>query len=190
MAAHLGNPHLGFNALRLMGYDLILIRAGMPRFARKPRRKNLRYYDAIENTIFISASSLPENYKGRILETLQSNKIILYYGDTKEGRKKEKVDFLGREMGFPTGIMHLAHQEKAAIIPFIHLYQNGKITLVFKEPIDDNWKEGKNGYNQIVGDFAKILESYIVDQPQQYFGIYGPTVLSDYYNFHRNGAAS
>ncbi len=185
MAGHFGNPHLGFNALRVMGYDLILIRAGKPRSASKPNRKKFRYYDAVENTIFISSSSLPENYKGRIVETLQSNKIILYYGDTKEGRKKEKVDFLGSKVGFSTGVMHLANQTKAVIIPFIHLYQNGKITLIFKEPIDDNWKEGERGYRRIVEGFATILESYILDQPQQYFGIYGPTVLSDYYSSYR-----
>lgn len=190
MTGHFGNPQLGYNAVRMLGYDLILIKGGAPRSVRKPRRKKFRYVDAIENTIFISASSLPENYKGRILETLRSGKIINYYGDTKEGRKKEKISFLGREIGFPTGIIPLAHQAQAAIIPFIHLYRNGKITLIFKEPIDDNWKEGEKGYRRIVEGFSKILESYILDQPQQYFGIYGPTVLSDYYLSYRNGGAS
>jgi lauroyl/myristoyl acyltransferase len=191
ITGHFGSPQLGYNALRVMGYDLILIKGGAPRVAQKRRHHKFRYFDAVEKTIFISASSLPENYKGRILETLQSGKIILYYGDTKEGRKKEKIVFLNREVGFPTGIIPLAHQAKAAIIPFIHLYQNGKIALIFQEPIDNHWKEGEGGYRRIVEDFAKILESYIIDQPEQYFGIYGPTVLSDYYSsYYRNGRTS
>jgi KDO2-lipid IV(A) lauroyltransferase len=190
MTGHFGNPQLGYNALRMLGYDVILIKGGAPRSARKSRRKKFRYVDIIENTVFISASSLPENYRGRILETLQSNKIIHYYGDTKEGRKKENVFFLGREIGFPTGILPLAYRAKAAIIPYIHLYQKGKIILIFQEPINNNWKEGARGYRRVVEDFAKMLESYILDQPQQYMGIYGPTVLSDYYFSHRNDGAS
>jgi KDO2-lipid IV(A) lauroyltransferase len=186
ITGHFGSPQLGYNALRAMGYDLMLIKGGAPRTAQKRRHKKFRYFDAVENTIFISASSLPENYKGRISETLQSNKIILYYGDTKEGRKKEKISFLSKEVEFPTGVIPLAHQAKAAIIPFIHLYQNGKITLIFKKPIDNNWRQGVRGYRRIVEDFAKILESYIIDQPEQYFGIYGPTVLSDYYSSYQN----
>jgi KDO2-lipid IV(A) lauroyltransferase len=190
MTAHFSNPQLGYSTLRAMGYDLILIKGGAPRTARKRRHQRFRYFDAIENTIFIAPSSLPEDYKRRILETLSSGKIINYYGDTREGRKKEKISFLGRAIGFPTGIIPLAHQANAAIIPFIHLYQNGKISLIFKEPIDNHWEKGKKEYKRIVEDFAKILESYILAQPQQYMGIYGPTVLSDYYFSSRKGAAS
>jgi len=181
MTGHFGNPQLGYNALRMLGYDLTLIKGGAPRSARNSRRKKFRYVDAIENTIFISASSLPENYKGRILETLRSGKIIHYYGDTKEGRKKEKISFLGREIGFSTGVIPLAHQAKAAIIPFIHLYQKGKMTLIFKEPIDSHWKEGKRGYKRIVEEFVKVLESYFLAYPEEYMGIYGPTVLGYFY---------
>jgi len=181
MTGHFGNPQLGYNPLRMLGYDVILIKGGAPRSARKSSRKKFRYVDTIENTIFISASSLPENYKGRILESLRSQKIIYYYGDTKEGRKKENVSFLGREMGFSTGVIALAHQAKAAIIPYIHLYQKGKIILIFKEPIDSNWMEGERGYKRIVEEFVKVFESYFLAYPEEYMGIYGPTVLDHYY---------
>jgi len=181
MAGHFGAPHLAFCGIRVMGYDLVLIKGGEPRQAKKLRHQKHRYFDAVENTIFIAPSSLPENYKGRISETLRSGKIIHFYGDTREGRKKENIFFLGREMDFPTGVIPLAHQAKAAIIPIIHFYHKGKVRLIFKEPIDNNWKEGKREYKRIVERFAKIVESYILSQPQQYMGIYGPTVLSDYY---------
>jgi len=190
MTAHFGNQQLGYSTLRAMGYDLILIKGGSPRETRRLRHQKFRYFDIVKNTIFISPSSLPQSYKRRIVETLRSGKIINYYGDTKEGRKKEKISFLGREMGFSTGVISLAHQAQAAIIPFIHLCQKGKIILIFREPIDNNWKEGEKGYRRIVEDFVKIMESYILDQPQQYMGIYGPTVLSDYYFSYRQGGAS
>ena len=83
-------------------------------------------------------------------------------------------------------ISRVAPQANAAIIPFIHLYRKGKITLMFKEPIDDHWKEGVESYKRIVIEFGKLLESYILTYPEQYLGIYGPTVLAYYYRDHRS----
>lgn len=182
LAGHLGNPHLAFCALRTMGYDLTLIKGGAPKEAML---RKFRYRETPEDTIFIYDPSLAASYKERILETLRSGKIIHYYGDTKEGRAKERLPFLGREMGFPTGMVHLAHQAKAAIIPFIHLYQRGKTTLIFKEPIDDHWEEGEMAYRRILMEFTKLLESYILLHPEQYMGIYGPTVPAHYYKSRR-----
>jgi hypothetical protein len=74
-------------------------------------------------------------------------------------------------------------------ILFIHLYQRGKITLIFKESIDGHWRNGERDYRRIMAEFAKLLESYILTYPEQYMGIYGPTVLSDYYRSQRKGFA-
>jgi len=182
IAGHIGIPHLSFNALRVMGYDLILLSGVTP---KHPRRPKIRYYDTQDNTIFVHDPDLSETYKKRILETLQARKLIYYDGDAWEGRIKEQIFFLGKKMDFPTGMVYLAHQANAAIIPFIHLYRRGKITLIFKEPIDHHWKEGKREYRRILEEFAKLLESYIVTYPEQYMGIYGPTVLAYYYQSHR-----
>lgn len=184
MAGHIGIPHLAFNALRIMGYEVILLSGVTP---KKPKHPRFRYYDTHGNTIFVHDSSLSEVYKRRILETLQSGKIIYYNGDAGVGRIKERLSFLGREMDFPTGMIYLAHHAKAAIIPFIHLYQKGKITLIFRGPIESYWKEGERGYKRIVEEFVKLLESYVLNYPEQYLGIYGPTVLAYYYRSHRNG---
>ncbi|OGP82738.1 MAG: hypothetical protein A2Z08_08890 [Deltaproteobacteria bacterium RBG_16_54_11] len=184
IAGHIGIPHLSFNALRIMGYAVILLKGVTPKV---PKRPKIRYYDTQENTIFVHDPSLSEVYKNRILETLQSGKIIYYDGDAGEGRTKERISFLGKAMDFPTGMIYLAHQAKAAVIPFIHLYQKGKITLIFKEPIDNNWKEGKKGYKLIFKKFVQLLEFYVLKYPEQYMGIYGPTVLAYYYRSHRNG---
>jgi len=182
MAGHLGNPHLAFCTFRAMGYDLILIKGGTPR-ETKPRKH--RYRETPEDTVFIYDPELVAGYKERILETLRSGKVIHYYGDTREGKRKERVPFLWREMDFPTGMIHLAHQAGAAIIPCIHLYHHGRITIILKEPIDHDWAEGEREYKRIVAEFAKILESYILSHPEQYMGIYGPTVLANYYKSRR-----
>lgn len=181
IAGHIGIPHLSFNALRAMGYNLILLSGVTP---KDPRRPKIRYYDTQDNTIFVHDPALSETYKKRIVETLQAGKILYYDGDAGEGRIKEQISFLGREMDFPTGMVHLAHQAKAAIIPFIHLYQRGKVTLIIKEPIDDHWGNRDRDYKRIMAEFAKLLESYILQYPEQYMGIYGPTVLAYYYRDH------
>jgi KDO2-lipid IV(A) lauroyltransferase len=181
IAGHIGIPHLSFNALRAMGYNLILLSGVTP---KDPKHPKLRYYDTRDNTIFVHDPSLSETYKKRIVETLQAGKILYYDGDAGEGRIKEQISFLGREMDFPTGMAHLAHQAKAAIIPFIHLYQRGKVTLIIKEPIDDHWGNRDRDYKRIMAEFAKLLESYILQYPEQYMGIYGPTVLSEYFRLH------
>jgi KDO2-lipid IV(A) lauroyltransferase len=183
MAGHLGNPHLSFNALRVMGYDVIVLKGGIPRKARYPRFK---YYDSFERTVFVHDPSVPrEEKKGRILEVLRTGRIIYHPADAPEGRIKGTAFLLGKEVGFPTGVLHFAHQAQARIIPFIHLYQGGKITLILKEPIDGLWTEGKREYGRILTEFAKLLETYILTYPEQYGGFYGPTVLSDHYQSQR-----
>jgi lauroyl/myristoyl acyltransferase len=187
MAGHIGIPHLAFNALRVMGYDVVLLSGVTP---KNPRHRRFRYYDTSENTIFVHDPSLSEEYKKRILETLQSGKIIYYDGDAGEGRKRVTLSFLGKEMDFPTGMLHLAHQARAAIIPFIHLYRGGQMTLIFKAAIDRDREKGEGEYRRIAEEFARLLEGYILAHPEQYMGIYGPTVLNDYYRSHCNDRMS
>jgi len=183
MAGHLGNPHLSFNALRVMGYDVIVLKGGIPRKARYPRFK---YYDPFERTVFVHDPSAPSGEKkGRILEVLRTARIIYHTADAAEGRIKGTAFLLGKEVGFPTGMLRFAHQARARIIPFIHLYQGGKITLILKEPIDGLWTEGEREYGRILTEFAKMLEAYILTYPEQYMGIHVPTVLGDYYQSQR-----
>ena len=184
MAGHIGVPHLAFNALRVMGYETILLSGVTPKTPKYPK---IRYYDTPDKTIFTHDLSLSENYKKRILETLRSGKMIYYDGDAGEGRKKERVLFLGKEMDFPTGMIYLAHKANAIVIPFIHLYQRGKITLIFKAPLDKGWKYRENTYQNILQQFVELLEAYILNYPEQYLGIYGPTVLANYYKSFREG---
>jgi len=183
MAGHIGVPHLAFNALRIMGYDVILLSGVTPKHPKHPR---YRYYDTDDNTIFVNDPFLSGKYKKRILDTLQSGEIIYYDADAGEGKISEKVSFLGVKMNFPTGMVYFAHRAEATIIPFIHLYKRGKISLIFKEPVNNHWISGKTEYNRIITEFAKLLEYYVLEYPEQYLGIYGPTVLSYYYRSHCN----
>ena len=183
MGGHFGLSHLSFHSLKVMGYDWLLIKGGAP---KNRGHRRFRYSENVNDTIFIYDRSLAGDYRKRILETLRSGRIIIYYGDTREGKWKERVHFLGKEVDFPAGVIHLAHETKASIIPFIHLYWRGKITMIFKEPIDHGWKE-EAGYRRIVSEYAKIVETYLLLSPEQYMGIYGPTVIESYYRSCVNG---
>jgi Kdo2-lipid IVA lauroyltransferase/acyltransferase len=176
MSAHTGNPHIGFNILRALGYEVTITKGGHPK-----KQRRFRYVDSPEYTIFTRDAPLLNTVKERILEILRSGRIIYYTGDAGGGRKKVEISFLGRTMNFPTGMLHFALQANAIVLPFFHLYQRGKIKLIFKEPIDGDWKRGEKDYRRIMEEFAKLLESYIVAHPEGYMGIYGDTVLNYYY---------
>lgn len=185
MAGHFGNPHLSINAMRVMGYNVKVLKGGR---LRKARSSRFEYYESWENTFFLHDPSVSDaDKKKRVLDFLQSNGILYQMADAAEGRRKEYVAFLGREMGFPTGLIHLARQAKAALIPLLHYYEKGRLRLILKERIDDHWEGGEEGYKKIVADYAKLLESSILSHPEQYIGVYGPTVLNEYYRSQRPG---
>ena len=188
MTGHLGIPHLSWCALRIMGYDITVLKGGGgPRGSKHPKYK---YYDTHENTIFLHDPSPEVSYKKRILDTLESRGTIYFAADVAEGKSNEEITFLGVKMKFPTGMIYYAHQAEATIIPFIHFYRRGKISLIFKEPIHNNWAHGKMEYNAILTKYAKIYEYYILKYPEQYLGLYGPTVLSHYYRSHDKNSLS
>jgi Kdo2-lipid IVA lauroyltransferase/acyltransferase len=182
MAAHIGVPHLAFNALRVMGYDVTLLSGVTP---KEPKRPSYRYYDTEDKTIFVHDLSLSKIYKKRILDTLKSGGIIYYDADAGAGRASEEVTFLGKTMKFPTGMIHYAHKANATIIPFMHFQRNGKTYLKFTEPVNNNWENKENEYGTIITQYVKLLESHVIEDPGQYLGIYGPTVLSFFYKDHR-----
>ncbi|MCK5098556.1 MAG: lysophospholipid acyltransferase family protein [Desulfobacteraceae bacterium] len=189
ITGHFGNPHLAFCGLRAMGYDVTVIKGGgSPRSSKHSRYK---YYDTEDNTIFLHDPSPVKSYKKRILDTLQSGGTIYCATDVAEGKASEEVVFLGKKMSFPSGIIRFAHQTNATIIPFMHFYRRGKLSFIFKEPIENDWNSKNMKYNDIMTKYATILEYYILKYPEQYMGAYGPTVLSHYYNsYHKTQLAN
>lgn len=175
LSAHFGNPHLSINALRAMGYPVKVLKGGVQRKARPSR---FEYYETWENTVFLHDPSVSmEAKKKRILDILASGGILYQMADAAEGRRKEEASIFGRAMGFPTGLLHLAYQARAALLPLFHFYEDGLLKLRVHERLEDGWLEGEGGYARIVSRYAKLLESNIHDHPGQYIGIYGPTVV-------------
>jgi hypothetical protein len=160
-----------------MGYDFTLIKGGRP---LKPDPRTYHHTETEADTIFIHDPAKAAEYKQRILSILRSGGIILYYADTREGSRKEKVPFLGREMEFPTGMIHLARVADAAFIPLVQRYHRGRVTMRVTEPLDRGWPEGQGDYRRVLTEFVRILEREFVDEPEQFMGIYGPTVVGEY----------
>lgn len=175
LSAHFGNPHLSINAMRAMGYPVKVLKGGAQRKARPSR---FEYYETWDNTVFLHDPSVSmEEKKRRILGILGSGGILYQMADAAEGRKKAETLIFGTVMGFPTGLIHLAHQTKAALLPLFHFYENGQIRLIVHERVEDGWAEGEAGYGRIVSRYAELLEWNILQHPGQYIGIYGPTVI-------------
>jgi Kdo2-lipid IVA lauroyltransferase/acyltransferase len=183
IAGHIGNPHIGLNIVRVLGYDLTIIKGGKTKIPRFPK---FRYSDPLEFTIFTEDTSLSKTARERALEILRSPGRILYYsGDAIEGKRKVEIPFLRHRMWFATGTLHLAAQANAIVLPIIHLYRHGKIFVGLGEPLDDHWKNGSDDYPRILENFAKLLEAYILPHPEEYMGMYGHTVLNDCYRAHQ-----
>jgi KDO2-lipid IV(A) lauroyltransferase len=180
ISGHIGTVHVGFNILRALGYEIHLLKEGNPANRRSTR---FRHFDPNELTILTHDAPLSDDAKERILGILRSGGIIFYTADSRGGKKKVEVSFLGRKMSFPSGMLHFARKTNAIVLPFIHLYRHGKIRLIFEEPIDGDWKQGEKDYRRIMGDFAKLLEYYIRTYPESYRGLYGPTILDEYYRY-------
>jgi lauroyl/myristoyl acyltransferase len=183
MAPHIGNPHIGICVLRLMGYEITIIKGGKP---RKPKFPKIRYSDPHAYTVFTEDTSLSKTSKERIFDILKSGRILYYSGDASLGKRNVEVSFLGKPMLFPTGTLHLAREANAIVFPFIHLYRRGKIQLILKERMDEGWIHGEGGYRRIIEAFATLLESYIHKYPEEYMGFYGDTVVNHYYRSHRS----
>ena len=185
MAGHIGNPHIGFNVLRVLGYGVTIVKGGRP---RKHRWSWLRYADPDEYTIFTHDTSLSRSSRDRILEKLQSGGIMYYSADATIGKRKIEIPFLGHVMRFPTGTLHLASEAKAIVLPFMHLFRRGKIRLVFSERLDRGWIDGEAGVDRILNDYILFLESYVRQYPEEYMGMYGQTVLNEcYFSLKRQG---
>jgi hypothetical protein len=77
MAGHWGNPHLSYNALRVMGYDVTVVRGGMPRKARYPR---FQYCDPLNiRSLFMTPLSRVEKKGGgywKCFEPVGSSTIL------------------------------------------------------------------------------------------------------------------
>jgi len=175
LSAHFGNPHLSINAMRAMGYPVKVLKGGVQ---RKTRPSRFEYYETWDNTVFLHDPSVSmEEKKKRILDILGKGGILYQMADAAEGRKKEEAIVFGAAMGFPTGLIHLAHQARAALLPLFHFYVGGRIELIVHERVEDRWADGEEGYRRIVSRYAKLLESNILRHPDQYIGIYGPTVI-------------
>jgi lauroyl/myristoyl acyltransferase len=181
VSGHIGDPQLGFPVLKRMGYDFILIKGGPP---LKPDPRTYHYTETEKDTIFIYDPAKAAEYKERILAILRSGGIVHYYADTREGGRKERVPFLGREMEFPTGMIHLARVADAAFIPFAQRYHRGRVTMKVEEPLDRGWPAGEADYRRVLAGFVRFLEREFTDEPEQFMGIYGPTVVGEYPLLH------
>jgi KDO2-lipid IV(A) lauroyltransferase len=184
MACHLGNPHMGFNALRAMGYAVTVVKGGAPKRLMFPR---FRYSDPEEYTIFTHDTSLTDRSRARMLEILQSGRILYYSADATGGHRRVEIPFIGRMMRFTTGTLYLAIQTDAVILPFVHLYRHGSLRLLFHPPINRPWSYGKEDYEHILTMFSRLFESAIRSHPEEYMGMYGPTVFDEYCRLHACG---
>jgi len=104
---------------------------------KKKTGRDMLFINADQGTYtqFSSASAIMEAYR-----LLSQNEIVSMAVDVPPQMVKStaKVEFLGRECLFPTGLINLAHQSKAPVIPFFVVRDKNEMwrqTIVVQEPV-------------------------------------------------------
>lgn len=98
---------------------------------------------------------------------LDANELLYFSGDGDMAHKFVAVNFLGRRVPFPTGIVNLARLTRAPIVPlFCYHDAAGQIFLRLEPPLEfpDTARAAEIGMQQ----YAARFEQYIDAHPGQY----------------------
>jgi lauroyl/myristoyl acyltransferase len=123
----------------------------------------------VAGTIYLNSSG-SLMFTRQLLRVLQENGILCITGDGKVGRKLIPVPFLAKTELFATGMVSLARISGAQILPmFCFGGENGKTRLILEKPVSPESKtDREEGLRQGVESYARLLESYVVSNPEQY----------------------
>lgn len=102
-----------------------------------------------------------------IVRQLASNAIIVQPGDGLHSVRFVDVDFLGRQVSFPTGMAGVAQLTGAVIVP---AFQVGappdRLRLVLEEPQTvERGENAEQALRDAVADYAKRLEHHVLENP-------------------------
>jgi lauroyl/myristoyl acyltransferase len=98
---------------------------------------------------------------------LRQNCIVCIAADVSKGHKLVPIPFLGRTVYFPTGMVSLARLSGATILPLFCIQQkSGQTTVIIESPVPI--EDGDDSSQKTVMHYARLLESYIKNYPEQY----------------------
>lgn len=130
LTAHLGSWELGGAILGSLGFEVEAIA-----LSHRNHWVNEFY---VKQRCLGGVRSIPLSaaLKGAI-QGLSENHLIAIVGDRDYTRQGIPVSFLGKTVSFPKGTAYLALKTEAPVIPVFTIRQeDGKIRMIFEEPVD------------------------------------------------------
>ena len=160
LTAHLGNYELGAAAVSLLGYNMNAV--ALP---HRDARTN-KLFDRQRNKVGIKVIPTGVSVK-ECFGALKSKGTLGLLGDRVFAGKAVPAIMLGRAVALPRGFSFFARKANVDIVPTFFVREKRNFyRLIFEAPItiDDHPTE-----ESIVAAYAKVLEKYIVQYPDQWY---------------------
>ncbi|WXG42300.1 MAG: lysophospholipid acyltransferase family protein [Candidatus Freyarchaeum deiterrae] len=108
-------------------------------------------------------------------QCLNRNEILLIFIDGMQGKHPIEANFLGKKALFSPGIILLAKETGATVIPFVASRQkDGKIRFAVHRKIDLDYLnlENSDGVREEMQKCVDFFEPYVIENPARYFYIF------------------
>lgn len=167
VTAHFGAKQLLQVGLGLNGYRVNQIHYHMSSQELSWIQKYISQRQRVRIEKQIPATFIPaKGFLRPIYECLERNQVLIIAGDgigIREHMDKSYLpfNFLGKKMLFPTGMVGLAKQTGASIVPVFTVRENKRHGIVFEPPIDITGAEDMTP----VVEYIRLLEKYIRRYP-------------------------
>jgi KDO2-lipid IV(A) lauroyltransferase len=122
----------------------------------------------VAEMVYLAPESL--GYTRRLMALLERNEVVCVAGDGQTGQKSVTVDLLGRPRGFATGVASLGRLSGAPLLPMVCIEEPaGRFRLIIEPPLAlPEPAERERALAEVMGQYARLLESYIRRYPDQY----------------------
>jgi KDO2-lipid IV(A) lauroyltransferase len=163
LTAHIGNYELGGAVVSLLGYPFYAI--ALP---HEDKRVN-KFFD--HQRIMVKINIIPTGAAiKQCFSLLRKGNIVAFLGDRDFFHGGRKVKILSRYASLPRGAAFFALKTGAYIVPSFLIRKNKKFYhLIFEEPISCQKQGLYKKEEDIIREYASLLERYIKEYPQQWY---------------------
>ena len=163
LTAHLGNYELGGAVASLIGYKIYAI--ALP---HKDKRIN-SFFNYQRNLCGVKVVSTGVSIK-KCIQLLRNNEMVAFLGDKDFTSKGMKVELCGKEAFLPRGPAYFSLKTGACILPSFFIRENQRYyRLIFEQPIFPTGERGAKEEQEIIEEYKKVLEKYILKYPTQWY---------------------
>ncbi|MFH1778187.1 MAG: ELM1/GtrOC1 family putative glycosyltransferase [Candidatus Omnitrophota bacterium] len=166
LSAHFGNWELLPVATSIKGYEVVVL-AKEQKMPRLNRLLNL-YRQEKGCRIVPLGMAVRE-----IIRSLKENKVVGMMADQGADKNSVVVEFLGREVPVPQGVVMFAQKTKAKVLPLFIVRAGLKHKIIVEDELDVSYSgDIEVDTKKALEKFNALLEKYIYRYPEQWVWVY------------------